>query len=116
MKICPKCGSVIADYEVYCENCGFDPDYDMGSWRQDTTSTKLPYYHGEHIKKPDPYVLGKEVDWILFAITIAFLIFAIFIPFYNTNNFNMEIVILIDCFIVFIICYAGLESSNNSNK
>ncbi len=32
MKICPNCGSVLSDFEPYCENCGFDPDYDFGDW------------------------------------------------------------------------------------
>ena len=32
MKTCPRCGSVLADNEPYCENCGFDPDYDSEEW------------------------------------------------------------------------------------
>lgn len=32
MKICPNCGSILADMEPYCENCGFDPDFDFGDW------------------------------------------------------------------------------------
>ena len=35
MKICPECGSILADFEPYCNNCGFDPDYDMGDWIED---------------------------------------------------------------------------------
>lgn len=34
MKICPKCGSVVGAYDVYCENCGFDPDYEDGEWEE----------------------------------------------------------------------------------
>jgi uncharacterized OB-fold protein len=34
MRTCPNCGSVVGDYDVYCENCGFDPDYDMGEWEE----------------------------------------------------------------------------------
>ncbi len=32
MKICPNCGSVLSDFEPYCEFCGFDPDFDFGDW------------------------------------------------------------------------------------
>ena len=32
MKTCPRCGSALADNEPYCENCGFDPDYDSEDW------------------------------------------------------------------------------------
>ena len=64
MKICPNCGSILADNEPYCENCGFDPDFDIGSWNYQQT-TKKPYYHGDHIETPDPYVLGKEADQAL---------------------------------------------------
>lgn len=35
MKICPECGSVLADNEPYCENCGFDPDFDFRDWIYD---------------------------------------------------------------------------------
>lgn len=34
MKTCPNCGSILADNEPYCDNCGFDPDFDMGSWNR----------------------------------------------------------------------------------
>lgn len=63
MKTCPNCGSIIADNEPYCENCGFNPDYDMGSWNSRHRRTTKPYYHGDHIKDPDPYVFSKEIDW-----------------------------------------------------
>lgn len=29
MKTCPRCGSILADNEPYCDNCGYDPDFDM---------------------------------------------------------------------------------------
>jgi ribosomal protein S27AE len=35
MKTCPECGSILADYELWCEFCGFNPDYDMGDWEYD---------------------------------------------------------------------------------
>lgn len=51
MKKCPNCGSVLSDFEPYCDFCGFDPDYDMGSWDYgEPASSRRPYYHGEHIK------------------------------------------------------------------
>lgn len=78
MKTCPSCGSILADNEPYCENCGFNPDYDMGSWNGGyRRRTKKAYYHGDHIKDTDPYVFGKEVDWIIFAFAFGFLIFTI---------------------------------------
>ena len=46
MKECPECGSVLADNEPYCENCGFDPGFDSGSWN-----------HGGYA--PRPYVSKK---------------------------------------------------------
>ncbi len=32
MKTCPRCGSALADNEPYCENCGYDPDFDGDEW------------------------------------------------------------------------------------
>ena len=32
MKTCPNCGSVLADNEPYCENCGYDPDFAIGGY------------------------------------------------------------------------------------
>ena len=32
MKICPNCGSILADNEPYSENCGYNPDFDMDDW------------------------------------------------------------------------------------
>ena len=29
MKTCPRCGSILADNEPYCDNCGYDSDFDM---------------------------------------------------------------------------------------
>lgn len=40
MKTCPNCGSILADNEPYCENCGFDPDFDIGSWNYQQTTKK----------------------------------------------------------------------------
>ena len=34
MKTCPNCGSVLADDEPYCENCGFSPDFDFDDWEE----------------------------------------------------------------------------------
>ena len=46
MKTCPNCGSILADNEPYCENCGFDPDFDMGNWNYGGyRSSNKPYIH-----------------------------------------------------------------------
>ena len=51
MKKCPNCGSVLSDFEPYCDFCGFDPDYDMGDWDySERGSLTMSYYHGERIK------------------------------------------------------------------
>lgn len=34
MKTCPNCGSILADNEPYCENCGFNPDFDFDEWEE----------------------------------------------------------------------------------
>ena len=61
MKICPKCGSALADNEPYCENCSFNPDFDSGSWYYgERTYSIEPYRHGDHIKEPEPYVFGEK--------------------------------------------------------
>ena len=65
MKTCPNCGSILADNEPYCDNCGFNPDFDVGSWNDGYGRTnKKPYYHGDHIKDPNPYFINKEFDWM----------------------------------------------------
>ena len=48
----------------------------MEGWNHGKTRVK-PYYHGDHIKDQDNYVLGKEVDWAIFAVAMGFLIFTI---------------------------------------
>lgn len=35
MKTCPRCGSILADNEPYCDNCGFDPDFDSDDWEDE---------------------------------------------------------------------------------
>ena len=44
MKTCPNCGSVLADNEPYCENCGYDPDFDGGGW-----ADELIDFFGEYL-------------------------------------------------------------------
>ena len=39
MKECPECGSLLADNEPYCENCGFDPGFDAGNWRHGSSGS-----------------------------------------------------------------------------
>ena len=51
MKICPKCSSILADNEPYCENCGYDPAFDGGSWKSDDLSLKVSRPHGEYLQK-----------------------------------------------------------------
>lgn len=42
MKTCPNCGSILADNDPYCDNCGFDPDFDMGSWSRSSVRSSRP--------------------------------------------------------------------------
>lgn len=51
MKICPNCGSVLADNEPYCENCSFNPDYDLGGWGYGGyTSSNQTHVHRKPVK------------------------------------------------------------------
>ncbi len=74
MKTCPSCGSVLADNEPYCENCGFDPDFDGGSWNYGSHNhSKKPYTPGKPIKV-EPGVFGKELDSIIFIAVMIFIV------------------------------------------
>ena len=44
MKNCPKYGSILADDEPYCENRGFDSDFDFRDWIYDYCSN-FAYVH-----------------------------------------------------------------------
>lgn len=46
MKTCPNCGSVLADNEPYCENCGYDPDFDLGGY------IRKPSHQRKNARKP----------------------------------------------------------------
>lgn len=73
MKTCPNCGSVLADNEPYCENCGFDSDYDFDTWNHGRTSSNKPYIHGEHIKDKN-YLFSEDIDAIIVILMIVGLI------------------------------------------
>ena len=73
MKICPNCGSVLADFEPYCTNCGFDPDFDSMRWKRGGYSSKINYYHGERIKSSSNSQ-NDELDTIMGFIFLAVLV------------------------------------------
>ena len=117
MKECPKCGSVLADIEPYCENCGFDPDFDGGSWKKSYGSARMPYVHGEHIKSPK-----NSGDDVLDMIAGLFLLGAIVVGvFVALDMYHWDIVslvmsnllplvLLIIIVVVFIKVYAFFDS------
>ncbi|WP_298502140.1 zinc ribbon domain-containing protein [uncultured Methanobrevibacter sp.] len=82
MKICPNCGSILADNEPYCENCGFDPDYDMGNWSYGGyRSSNKPYIHGEHIKSPENSD-GDVLDMLAGLFLLGAIVVAVFVSLY----------------------------------
>ena len=82
MKECPECGSVLADNEPYCENCGYDPDFDGGGWRHGSAGhQKKTYGPREPIKDPDPYVFGEVIDSAFCLGSIILLVFATLVYF-----------------------------------
>lgn len=80
MKTCPECGATLADNEPYCENCGFDPDFDMGSWDYGQVDYTIKYpVRSEPIKNTDPYIFGKEsFSLLLIAMFVIFLLLFLF--------------------------------------
>lgn len=113
MKVCPNCGSILADFEPYCTNCCFDPDFDSRNWKPDGHSSKINYYPGKRIKNPDPYVLGKEADWALCIVAWSILMCMIFIfyvqPFLsNIWQYNHEVITFLFFIIVFIVIAYGI--------
>ena len=92
MKTCPNCGSILADNEPYCENCGFDPDFDMGSWNiRPQINSRKPYYHGDHIKSSQ----NKQNDFLSIITGFIFLGTLIFIALLILNSYNWNIGYLI---------------------
>lgn len=72
MKNCPECGAILADNDLYCENCGFDPDFDVGSWDYGQPDhSRIHYTHRKPTKNPDPYVFGKESFSLLLIVMFA---------------------------------------------
>lgn len=61
MKTCPECGSTLADNEPYCENCGFGPGFDSGSWNYGQRKYARKYYGpGKSLKNQ-----GHLLEWYL---------------------------------------------------
>lgn len=71
MKTCPRCGSVLADNEPYCENCGYDPDFDFGGFSTGRSS---------YSSRPRSSYSGLDEDIKEFAINVVYVIifFSIF--------------------------------------
>ena len=78
MKECPECGSVLADNEPYCENCGYDPDFDGGGWRSGSANTSPRPYPYTKKKKSSS---GDEIPLVFIVAAIlcfAWLFYVIF--------------------------------------
>ena len=110
MKECPNCGSILADFEPYCTNCGFDPDYDRGYWKKVGYSANMNYYHGDHIKDSDLNVLGNVAQWAVFSVVMIILMFMIIefyvLPFLSNIWQNNPWVIIFLIFIILVIAIA----------
>ena len=80
MKTCPECGSILADNEPYCENCGFNPDFDVGSWNYGQTDYTRKYHaRAEPIKNTNHYMFAKEsFSLLLIAMFVIFLLLFLF--------------------------------------
>ena len=76
MKECPECGSVLADNEPYCENCGFDPGFDSGSWNQQSPKVR-PYASGKPAEIPH-HPLEDAIGCAVLIIAIIFLIIVLY--------------------------------------
>ena len=78
MKECPECGSVIADNEPYCENCGFDPGFDSGSWNQGSSGS-VQYFpkQSEKNQETDDAALGC-IFLIIIFVAFAFMMYVYF--------------------------------------
>ena len=86
MKTCPNCGSVLADNEPYCENCGFDPDFDIAI-RNPPKITRKPNYQKNN-KNSEPSALDAIAGWFVIAVLIfcAWMIL-------DANNWNIVYII-----------------------
>ena len=119
MKTCPNCGSILADNEPYCENCGFDPDFDMGIWNNGRyNSLNKPYLHGEHIKSSQ-YVISKEVDWAFFIVAWCILLGVLFmfciVPFLlDIWKYNYQTITYLFYVVVFIACICVIYKVYNT--
>ena len=101
MKTCPNCGSILADNEPYCENCGFDPDFDMGNWNYGGyRSSNKQYIHGEHIKSPENS--GDDaLDMIVGLLLLGVIVVGVFV---SLDLYHWDIVsLVIDNFLPFVM-------------
>lgn len=78
MKECPECGSVLADNEPYCENCGFDPGFDAGSWGHGSSRSRSVQYAPKKPDKNQESSLDEAIGCIFLIIMVFFLILTIY--------------------------------------
>ncbi len=86
MKTCPNCGSVLADNEPYCENCGFDPDFDIAFTSQPKTVRKPNYQKNNGNSEPSPLDVAAGLFVIATLIFCAWMIL-------DANNWNIVYII-----------------------
>jgi len=117
MKICPNCGSVLADFEPYCTNCGFDPDFDSERWKPGGYSSKINYYHGQRIKSSSNSK-NEDLDAIAGFIFLAVLVGCAFL-YLEMYDWNIGLLIwsnLQSIFLLIIFVIAFAVACNYFNK
>ena len=110
MKTCPNCGSVLADFEPYCTNCGFDPYFDGGRWKQGGYSSKIDHYHGERIKSSSNSIidfLNLIVGFLMLVVLVGGALLYLEMYDWNLGRLiwsNLEsVILLIICIVVFAV-------------
>lgn len=111
VKFCPNCSSVLAENEPYCENCGFDPDYDFGSW--DYGSSCQPT--GRRVRF-EPAMRSENnfvnhMVWIFFIIAFAALAYSLFAQFNMSFSFG-NLLMLAPALIILIAVLSILSAKS----
>ena len=77
---------MLADNEPYCENCGFDPDFDIAFTSQPKTVRKPNYQKNNGNSEPSPLDVAAGLFVIATLIFCAWMIL-------DANNWNIVYII-----------------------